>query len=71
MCVGRSSFSSRTGKADSPLELLSSIPMDSQLTVWEHQAARFAVENKDFQRTEQIARKAVKPTPKISKSESG
>ena len=46
------------------LELLGRIPIESQLGGdVGRQAARFAVENRDFQRAEQIARKAVEAKP--------
>jgi tetratricopeptide (TPR) repeat protein len=46
------------------LELLNSIPVESQLAGdLGRQAARFAVENRDFQGAEQIARKAVEARP--------
>jgi tetratricopeptide (TPR) repeat protein len=48
------------GRGSNALELLSSIPVESQLA---GQAARFAVENRDFQRAEQIARRAVADKP--------
>ena len=48
------------GRANNALELLSSIPLEPQLG---RQAARFAVENRDFQHAEQIARTAVAAKP--------
>jgi tetratricopeptide (TPR) repeat protein len=48
------------GRASNALELLSSIPLESQLG---HQAAWIAVENRDFQHAEQIARTAVAAKP--------
>jgi predicted Zn-dependent protease len=48
------------GRGSNALELLSRIPVESQLA---GQAARFAVENRDFQRAEQIARRAVAAKP--------
>ena len=53
----------KNGQGDSALELLNSIPMESQLAGEERQAARFAVENRDFQHAEQLARKAVQANP--------
>ena len=38
----------KNGQGDVRLELLSNIPMESQLAGEERQAARFAVENRDF-----------------------
>ena len=49
------------GRGNNALELLSSIPVESQLA--DGQAARFAVENRDFQHAEQIARTAVAAKP--------
>jgi tetratricopeptide (TPR) repeat protein len=52
------------GRANNALELLSSIPVESQLAGdVGHQAARLAVENRDFQRAEQIARTTVAARP--------
>jgi cellulose synthase operon protein C len=48
------------GRANNALELLSSIPLESQLG---HQAAWIAIENRDFQHAEQIARTAVAAKP--------
>ena len=53
----------KTEQGDRALELLSKIPMESQLASEERQAARFAVENRDFQHALQIARKAVQANP--------
>ena len=53
----------KTEQGDRALELLSKIPMESQLAGEERQAARFAVENRDFQHALQIARKAVQANP--------
>jgi cellulose synthase operon protein C len=48
------------GRGSNALELLGRIPVESQLA---SQAARFALENRDFQHAEQIARKAVAAKP--------
>jgi tetratricopeptide (TPR) repeat protein len=53
----------KNGQGDRALELLSNIPMESQLASEERQAAWFAVENRDFQHALQIARKAVQANP--------
>ncbi len=53
----------KTGHGDTVLELLNSIPMESELAGEERLAARFAVENRDFQHAEQIARKAIQANP--------
>jgi tetratricopeptide (TPR) repeat protein len=53
----------KTGQGDRAIELLSNIPMESQLAGVERQAATFAVENRDFQSALQIARKAVQANP--------
>jgi tetratricopeptide (TPR) repeat protein len=53
----------KTGQGDRALELLSSIPVESQLAGEERQAAWFAVENRDFQHALQIARKRVQANP--------
>ena len=46
------------------LDLLNSIPVESQLASdLGRQASQFAVENRDFQRAEEIARKAVAANP--------
>jgi cellulose synthase operon protein C len=50
-------------QGDRALELLSNIPMESQLASEERQAAWFAVENRDFEHARQIARKAVLANP--------
>ncbi len=50
-------------QGDRALELLSNIPMESQLASEERQAARFAIENRDFPHALQIARKAVQANP--------
>ena len=54
----------KNGRGNNALELLSNIPVESQLAGdVGRQAARFAVENRDFQHAEQIARKAVQAKP--------
>ena len=53
----------KNGQGDVVLELLSSIPIESELAGEERQAARFAVESRDFLHAEQIARKAVQTNP--------
>ena len=52
-----------TKQGDRALELLSNIPMESQLAGEGRQAARFAVENRDFEHALQITRKAVEANP--------
>jgi tetratricopeptide (TPR) repeat protein len=53
----------KTQQGDRALELLSNIPMESQLAGEERQAVRFAVENRDFPHALQIARRAVQANP--------
>ena len=72
LCVGRSQLLFKNGQGDSALELLSSIPMESQLAGEGRQAARFA-----RRKSRLPARRAdrpegsCRPNPMISKSESG
>ena len=54
----------KNGRGSDALELLNSIPVESQLVGdLERQAEQFAIEKKDFQRAEEIARKAVDANP--------
>ena len=53
----------KINQSDVAVELLNSIPMESELAGEERQAARFAVENREFQLAEQLARKAVQANP--------
>jgi cellulose synthase operon protein C len=51
-------------RGNDALDLLSRIPVESQLgSDLGHQAEQYAVENRDFQRAEQIARKAIQAKP--------
>ena len=63
LCAGRSNFSSRTGKAIARSNCSAAFRWNRSSLVRRHQAARFAVENRDFQHAEQIARKAVQANP--------
>ena len=52
------------GRGSRALELLSSIPVDSQFSGdIGHKAAQFAVDNRDFQHAEQLARAAIAANP--------
>ena len=54
----------KNGHGNDALELLGSIPVESRLAGdVGRQAAQFALENKDYQRAEQIARRAVEANP--------
>ena len=73
-CAVRCSFSSRTVADSEARELLNSIPAESQLfgdLYLRRQAEQFAVDNRDFQRAEEIVARRWPPTLVISRSGSG